>query len=146
MRKQLVALHALTVNVVAPLRHTAEDQNVSITNAVPEDRLVTSDPDLLAIILQNVVGNALKHAPGAEVWIGTVESQDHMDLVVRDTGPGMNSATLARLQGILQGNARDPELSAGLGFMIIADMAQVLGVTVTLRSIAGKGTEVCIGL
>ena len=146
VRKQLVALHALTVNVVAPLRHTAEDQNVSITNAVPEDRLVTSDPDLLAIILQNVVGNALKHAPGAEVWIGTVESQDHMDLVVRDTGPGMNSATLARLQGILQGNARDPELSAGLGFMIIADMAQVLGVTVTLRSIAGKGTEVCIGL
>jgi two-component system sensor histidine kinase KdpD len=117
---------------------------VVLLNEVPEEELVITDPDLLGIILQNVVSNAIKHAPGTTVRV-TAESTGYgWRIAVADQGPGIPATALQRIRALLAGQARSTELRTGLGFVIIADMAELLGATVHLQSVVGAGTVVTV--
>ncbi|MEO8545787.1 MAG: HAMP domain-containing sensor histidine kinase [Burkholderiaceae bacterium] len=59
---------------------------------------VLGDPDLLASALVNLIDNALKYAgPGARVAVGTRLQSGHVELTVRDNGPGIEPEERSRL-------------------------------------------------
>jgi signal transduction histidine kinase len=117
-----------------------------LTNLVLEDLLVKTDPQLITIILQNVISNALRHGQGTEVRITAEGNERYFRIEVQDDGPGMSAVALERIHTLLVGEGRDVELRSGLGYMIIADMATLLEAHVTVRSAPGKGTQVLISV
>jgi len=56
------------------------------------------DPQIVRRVIENLLGNALKHTPpDAAVWVDVAANDGHVQLAVRDEGPGIPAALRARL-------------------------------------------------
>jgi len=105
------------------------------------EHVVRIDPDAGVQILQNLVGNALKYAPGGK-WIGVeaVLCSNRWEIRVRDRGPGISMShredifrPFLRLSNcITEGVA-----GTGIGLGIARDLARAHGGDLTLES--GQG-------
>lgn len=119
----------------------------SVLRVVPARAWVDSDPDLLKRILDNLVSNALRHAPRASILVGARRRGHAIEIQVIDTGPGIAPAQQARVfdeyaQVPGTATAGDEQAGAkglGLGLAIVRRLAALLGHAVTLRSAPGRG-------
>lgn len=123
-------------------------QRGSALRVVPARAWIDSDPDLLKRILDNLVANALRHAPRASILVGARRRAAGMEIQVIDTGPGIAPAQQARVfdefaqaPGTHAAAGDDPAAAKGLGLglAIVRRLAALLGHTVTLRSAPGRG-------
>ncbi len=89
----------------------------------------------------NLLQNAVRHAAGANVQISVLPLPEHVRLVVRDTGPGIDPADHERIfQRFAQ--ASGPRAFAGgfgLGLWIVRQVAEAHGGSVTVDSRRGFG-------
>src|SRR5690606_18850887 len=92
---------------------------------------VAGDPELLRRAIENVVRNAVRFSPdGGEVAIETVLRDGAASVVVRDAGPGVPEADLARIFEPFHrvDEARDRASGgAGLGLAITARVLALHG-------------------
>ena len=84
---------------------------------------VLADPDRLAQIIENLVGNALRYGePPVDV---TVEREGgSASVVVRDAGPGISEAMQEKL---FQRFATGSKGGTGLGLYIVRELARAQG-------------------
>lgn len=99
---------------------------------------VLGDIDSLAIVLRNLIDNALHHTTAAIELEVQVASQP--TLIVRDHGHGLSPTQLARMQ---QRHARIPSqhLGYGLGMSIVRTIADKHGAQLSLHSPALDTTQ-----
>lgn len=103
---------------------------------VSEDRLIWTNPTALAIILDNLLENALQHSQGGEITIRS----DGEELVIADTGPGIPQSISATLyQPFSKG---DESEGHGLGLSIVRRLCDRNDVALTFDGAAGPGTTV----
>jgi len=109
---------------------------------------VSGDPDALAQVLANVVGNAIVHTTGS-ILIG-LDTADGMAVVtVTDEGPGMTSETAARVTERFF--RADPSRArhaggSGLGLSIVEGVITAHGGSVSIESSPAAGTTVTLRL
>lgn len=141
---QAVDLHQLVEEALRPFEQQARASGVVLSSRLTR-RLVESDPDLLARMLQNLIANALTYAPGSRVLVGTRRCATGWWLQVHDNGPGMAQAELARIfDECYRITASASVPGQGLGLAIVSQLAQSLGMSVAIRSRPGQGT--CVGV
>ena len=89
------------------------------------------DIDSLAIVLRNLIDNALRHSDGMVVV--QVLAAPHAALVVRDSGAGLSAAQIALIQ---QRHARmdRQHVGYGLGMSIVKTIADKHGAQLVLLS------------
>jgi PAS domain S-box-containing protein len=101
LRKERLDLVALARTVVEDHRAGFEGSGLRVVLALPEEPLwVEADPTRLAQSLGNLLNNASKFTdPGGEVAIEVQRDPDgsHAEVVVRDTGIGMEPEMIERL-------------------------------------------------
>ncbi len=105
---------------------------------------VRSDPLLFRRLLQNLVANAVRYAPGRRVVVGARRSGDGWMVDVLDNGPGIAPEDQQRIfQEFvkLDGNRRTGAGGLGLGLAIVSRLSRMLGLQVSLHSLPGKGTR-----
>lgn len=113
---------------------------------LPQDLHVQTDPALLLRVLRNLVGNALKFTPrGGRLCIDAEPGPHGEDAVLKvaDDGIGIAPAHQAQVfQEFFQvGNdERDRSRGLGLGLSIVARLAALMGIAVTLDSALGQGS------
>lgn len=90
------------------------------------DCLIQSDRRLLAIIMNNVVGNAVRHTAQGEVTVASAIGRQHLILAVSDTGPGISEENLRRSFS-LRSRAGGLNEGMGLGLSIARKTAEILG-------------------
>jgi len=91
------SLPELAAEVASAMRGSARWTNVSIEVAVTAER-VTADRELLRRLLQNLVHNALKHAPrNSAVTIEAALDTDGLLMRVLDLGPGVRPEDADRI-------------------------------------------------
>ncbi|QIG54547.1 response regulator [Altererythrobacter sp. BO-6] len=110
---------------------------------VPTCRTVLADESLLATMVQNLLSNAFKFAPGGKVLVGARMHGDTVSLQVLDQGKGIDPAHLPFLfdefyQIREQGGA--DRQGVGLGLNIVARLSELMGLKVAVRSQPGEGT------
>lgn len=82
---------------------------------------VRTDGDAVAVIVGNLLGNALVHAPGALVDVA-VDVGDRLTVVVSDDGPGLTDLQRA---GVFEAGARrDGSPGEGIGLALSRDLAR----------------------
>jgi two-component system sensor histidine kinase/response regulator len=87
-----VDLAALAQEVMGGLELKARYANVALVSSIPPLPL-HADPDLLRRVLENMVDNALRHAPdGSQVHISAQSDAQGVELRVRDAGTGISPA------------------------------------------------------
>lgn len=138
----------------APLMYgfQAQAQAKHLNFRIRHSRLwVQSDPVLLTRILLNLVQNALRYTERGGVLVAcrTVRGQRCARIEVWDTGVGIAPVhQKAIFKEFFQvGNSeRDRSKGLGLGLGIVERTAQLLGHTVAVKSIPGRGSRFSIEL
>ena len=113
------------------------------------DAPVDADPTLLFFMLRNVIANGLtywRNAP-SQVAVEAREAQGMCDITIRDTGMGIAPHLQTR---VFEPNTRCVSgrefPGTGFGLSIVRLLVEAHGGSVSLRSEAGRGTEVTLCL
>lgn len=143
VRFQTADLRALVADVLALQQPIAIQRQVRLVEALPDDLPpVRVDTDLIARVLQNLVGNALKFTPAGglvELSARTLDEARLLEVRVRDTGPGIPPELKARLFGkFVTGNVEGRGSGLGLAFCKLALEAH--GQTINVESEVGQGS------
>jgi len=112
---------------------------------VPADLpVIETDVDKLSIVIENLIGNALKFTGAGSV---TVRARDRrkerlVEIEVADTGPGIPEHQVARIfEPFCQVEGGSSKADGfGLGLAIVQRYAALLGGTVAIESRVGRGT------
>lgn len=108
---------------------------------------VNVNAGLLTTMVQNLVSNTLKYAPGKPVLIGVRPRAEGLAIVIYDKGRGIAPEHLPEVfkEFYRVRHARDKDVEGlGLGLSIVKRISQLLNVDVHIRSIPGHGTQVAI--
>ncbi|HEY4439346.1 MAG TPA: HAMP domain-containing sensor histidine kinase [Candidatus Elarobacter sp.] len=106
---------------------------------------VIADPADVTETVRNLVDNALKYAPGADVTVSTAVAGDDVVLIVRDRGPGMSELDQAHaFDRFYRGRADGEVEGSGLGLAIVRGAVRRSGGTIALKSREGEGTELTV--
>jgi signal transduction histidine kinase len=125
--------------VLASWRRQAEMKGITL-RARPSSLRVRSHHALLATVLGNLLGNAVKYTTHGSVLIGCRRRGDKVIVEIVDTGIGMDDAQTTDLFGAFrQADPRSDGL--GLGLWIVRQTAETLGCPVTMRSRKGHGSR-----
>jgi two-component system sensor histidine kinase/response regulator len=88
-RRAPINIGELTAEVVGELELRAETAGVTLVRDV-QDWQIEADENLLRRVLENLVENAIRHAPeGSEVHLSAVRVNSGIELRVSDRGPGV---------------------------------------------------------
>jgi signal transduction histidine kinase len=114
-----------------------------------DEALVDADADRLALAIDALVENAVKHTTPDD-WIELAVRRNHrVEITVADSGTGIPTEDLDR---IFERFARSDisrqhdDKGLGLGLPIVKTIAEAHGGTLGVRSEVGKGTEMTISL
>ena len=106
--------------------------------------LVVTDGQLMKRVIDNLLSNAIKFSnPGKKVFVDLKEQVQHVQVSVRDQGPGITSdemKTLFSKYGRTSVRPTDGESSTGLGLAIVKRIMQELGGEVYCTSEVGEGS------
>jgi len=118
----------------------------SIDPSLPDE--VTGDPQRVRQILLNLLGNALKFTEQGLVELRASAHPDGWAVSVRDTGPGIDDATLEVLfVPFAQGKHRGTKVEGtGLGLSISRELASAMGGRLTVATEVGKGSTFTVVL
>jgi two-component system OmpR family sensor kinase len=137
-----VDLAAIARSVVADRRAHAEDKQIALNFEGDEARLVGQE-DALAILIANLIDNALRHTPaGGAVRIGVRQADHTVSLEVSDTGPGIPGDERSRVFDRFYRGRGAPAGGSGLGLAIVRQVADMHGATLELDEAAGGGLVV----
>jgi signal transduction histidine kinase len=130
---------------VGSLRAQAERAGIGLDNRVPADIVVATDRGRLARVFQNLVENALQHAPAGSTVMVRAESAgpERVVCVVEDAGPGFPEADLPRVFEPFFTRRRG---GTGLGLSIVARIAEEHGGGVTADNRREGGARVRVEL
>jgi len=130
--------------------HTLHTPQTPIHLQGPDELIAErADPERLRQALENLIGNALAHAPAGTPVRVEVAEERRADgtwaiLSVRDAGPGIPPALLPTL---FDRFARGPASQGlGLGLYLARGIAQAHGGTLTVESHLGAGTTFRLAL
>ncbi len=102
---------------------------------------VSADPLLTERILRNFLGNALKFTKN-KILLGCKKKGKYLEICVIDNGKGIPENEQKNIfQEFYQiKEAQGEEIGAGLGLTISAKLARLMGTSISLKSVPGKGS------
>jgi signal transduction histidine kinase len=109
-----------------------------------EAGMIITDRDKLQQILDNLLDNAFKFIRKGEIKLGYVMDRDMVRFYVEDTGPGIEALQQERIfDRFTKVNVVKERFieGTGLGLAISKALVELLGGTIMVSSIPGKGSE-----
>lgn len=133
-----VSLDKAAKDVVADLMSKAVDRGIDLGFEIVEPVAVSGAPAMVAIMIGNLLDNALRHTPaGGRVDIGICGEDGSAVLRIEDSGPGIAAADLEKIFEPFYRGARPQGEGTGLGLSIVKRIAESLGGAITLEDITG---------
>ena len=141
MRRDTVDLSALAQTIVAELQEAQPERQVEFV--ILEGVVVSGDPRLLRVVLENLLGNAWKFTgkrPRATIEFGVTQQDGEPAYYVRDDGAGFDMAYVHKLFGAFQRlHRRDEFDGTGVGLASVQRIVQRHGGEVWAEGEVDKG-------
>ena len=136
-----VKLRELVDVLVSDLRPLALASNTSLINKVPVELTTFADANMLTLIFQNLISNAINYTPDGEVIIGAQKSKESVSVEcwVKDNGAGIPADKLEKVFDKLES---DPNRKSGmgLGLAIVKQFVEAHGGRVSVESEVAQGS------
>lgn len=144
------SLAELVHDVVQGLSLGAADQGVTLSATVPPGLpFAFGDIGLLERVLQNLIGNALRHTPrGGQVQVVLVAQEARVRVEVCDTGEGIPPEAIDRIfeRFFTLDRSSAGSAGAGLGLAIAKRIVELHGSALTVSSELGVGTRLAFSV
>ena len=142
-----LSLTAETEATLENLELAIRDRQGSITTDIP-DIVVRADPSLVAQVLQNIIGNALKYTPAdraPQIAITASRTEDGVDYIIEDNGMGFDPAFKERIfQPFARLHAGGAVDGSGMGLAIVVKALGHLGWSISVDTVETQGTRFAI--
>ena len=143
-----VDLASLAAEAVQRARIVAPGRPVTLEAAEPV--IVDGDEGRLTQVIDNLIGNAIKHTPpGSPVTVTVAGRAGEAELTVADRGPGMTAEQASRVfERFYRTDGARTRASggAGLGLAIATALAAAHGGEITVDTAPGHGAAFCLRL
>ncbi len=146
-----VDLKTLLSEGVRDVRGLADEKNIDLQLVLPSKlESIRGDRDKLAVVLNNLLGNAIKYTPpDGNVVVGCQFTGDEAILSVKDNGIGIDPTDHARVFEKFQ-RANDPEVrnetGTGIGLYTAREIVRRHGGEIELISAKGQGSTFLVRL
>ncbi len=151
MHMDSVDMKALLTDGVRDVRGLAEDKQIDIQLVLPPKlEPIHGDRDKLNVVVNNLLGNAIKYTPpNGQVIVGCQLAAEEVIITVKDNGIGIDPGDHARVFEKFQ-RASDPmvknETGTGIGLYTAREIARHHGGDIELISAKGKGSTFMVRL
>ena len=135
-----VELKAAVAHVTRQHQQNAATKNLELANTVPADAVSQTDAELLAVIVQNLIGNAIKYSSRGRIEVGATAKDGGWELFVADQGPGIPPEHRGRIFDAFSRGDTHGQRGVGLGLTIASRAADVIGAKLTFDTETGVGT------
>ncbi len=141
LERREIKLRALIAELVGDLHPLAETLNTNLINNVSEEMTAFADANLLTLVFQNLISNAINYTPNGEISVGAREIKEGVavECWVSDNGAGIPAE---RLEKVFEKLETDPDKKEGmgLGLAIVRQIVEAHGGQVTVDSKLGQGS------
>ena len=125
-----------------------EKKNLEIETDIQDDVRIKSDPELLSLVWNNLISNAVKFTPeGGTVGVTLKADGKKVSVSVRDTGCGMTAETGKHIfEKFYQGDTSHATQGNGLGLALVKRVVDILGGEIAVQSVYGQGSTFTVSI
>jgi two-component system sensor histidine kinase QseC len=130
LETQPVRLRALLAEAIAQRREQASARAVEVRQDATDDVIVTTQPQLLELLVDNWIANAVEYAPRGSIIEASVERQNgSFVLEIANDAPQLSASDVSRMFEPFwrKDDARSDDLHSGLGLALTKSVAETLG-------------------
>ena len=138
-------LRALLDDLVAGFGGQAAAKGLRLHVGGP-DAVVETDRVLLRQIVQNLIGNAVRYTMSGGVIVGVRRRGHFVWIEVIDTGPGIPEDRRGVIFREFERLDTGEDAGVGLGLAIVERTVRLLGLTLKLDSVVGRGSRFALSL
>ena len=107
----------------------AQNKSLIINTRLPDSCIVYADPQMIGIVVQNIINNAIKFTPeGKTIDINCIDGDDDANISIVDSGAGMTPEQLAAIEnpkGQVEVHfGTNGERGTGLGLALCRDLLE----------------------
>jgi len=119
-----------------------ERKCLEIETDISDDIRIRSDPELLSLVWNNLISNAVKFTPeGGTIGLSLKADETHVTVSVRDTGCGMTPETGKHIfEKFYQGDTSHATQGNGLGLALVKRVVDILNGEIGVQSVYGQGS------
>jgi signal transduction histidine kinase len=119
-----------------------EAKNLEIETDIEDDVRIKSDPELLSLVWNNLISNAVKFTPDGGTIGWSLKTEDGSVVVqVRDTGCGMKPEVGQHIfEKFYQGDTSHTTQGNGLGLALVKRVVDILSGEIGVQSVYGEGS------
>lgn len=136
-----VDLHVLADELITQAALDTQGKDLRFDNAVPQGAAAQSDRSLLTLVIQNLLGNAVKYSTHGVIRIEAREDPLGWRVLISDEGPGIAPERVSALFEAFTRGETHGQAGIGLGLSIASHAARRLGTELNVESTLGKGTR-----
>ncbi|CAM2063726.1 Response regulator [Sulfidibacter corallicola] len=144
LKREPVDLHAAVEDVFQLSAPLMIGKELTLENQLPEDLpAVDADPNRLAQILHNLIGNALKFTERGSITVSAHRADDRVTVEVRDTGVGIPTEKfedIFKMFEQVEVSATRSHGGTGLGLAITRNLVELHGGHIQVESELGQGS------
>ena len=119
-----------------------EKKNLEIETDIQDDVRIKSDPELLSLVWNNLISNAVKFTPeGGTIGVSLKADEKNVVVQVRDTGCGIDPETGKHIfEKFYQGDTSHATQGNGLGLALVKRVVDILQGEISVQSTPGQGS------
>ena len=119
-----------------------EAKNLAIETDIQDNVQIRSDPELLSLVWNNLISNAVKFTQeGGTVSVSLETDAEYVTVSVSDTGCGMKPETGMHIfEKFYQGETSHSTQGNGLGLALVTRVVDILSGEIGVRSVYGEGS------
>lgn len=119
-----------------------ERKNLNIETEIADDVRIRSDAELLSLVWNNLISNAVKFTPeGGTIGVSLKAENGHVIVAVSDTGCGIKPEVGQHIfEKFYQGDTSHATQGNGLGLALVKRVVDILNGEISVQSAYGQGT------
>lgn len=138
-------LHELAQGVINESADQIKAKSLSVTNEIPDDWQGFDDAEIVRMVLQNFLSNAIKFSyPKGEINIKATYDGKRYRVSVTDKGVGISKDKLDKLMKETASSSvgTNGEMGTGIGLYVSRQLMERIGSEIRIDSVEGQGTTV----
>ena len=119
-----------------------EKKNLEIETDIQDGVRIKSDPELLSLVWNNLISNAVKFTPeGGTIGVSLKADEKNVVISVSDTGCGIDPETGKHIfEKFYQGDTSHATQGNGLGLPLVKRVVDILHGEISVQSTPGQGS------
>ena len=142
---ETISIEKLFNEAINLAESAAKNKNIEISFVQSENLEIYADKNMIATILRNLIGNAIKFTPkNGKINLKSALKNNAVLITVSDTGIGIepnNIAKLFKIGEIYYSKGTENEKGTGLGLILCKEFIEKHGGKIWVKSELGKGSD-----